>query len=128
MQFASRPGSCKSLCASSRESRVAKKALKIAQLHEYRVKPEVELQRAHSKTELVKIELEAEENSRDEVWEPVASNERVTRYAEDQEMETFQYVVRVEVTVMTCKDRILIYRWFMLLELYLKEEKDESAS
>ncbi|GAA48316.1 hypothetical protein CLF_101458 [Clonorchis sinensis] len=83
MQFTSRPGSCKSLCASSRKTSVALKALRIAQLQEYRVEREVELQRAlleaQSKTELAKIELEAEEDSPDEAWEPVASADRLAR-------------------------------------------------
>ncbi|GAA48400.1 hypothetical protein CLF_101561, partial [Clonorchis sinensis] len=84
IQFTSRPGSCKSLCASSRKSSVALKALRIAQLQEYRVKREVELQRAlleaQSKTELAKIELEAKEDSSDEAWEPVASTDRLAQY------------------------------------------------
>ncbi|GAA48417.1 protein disulfide-isomerase, partial [Clonorchis sinensis] len=84
IQFTSRPGSCKSLCASSRKSSVALKALRIAQLQEYRVKREVELQRtlveAQSKTELAKIELEAEEDSPDEACEPVASTDRLEQY------------------------------------------------
>ncbi|GAA51943.1 hypothetical protein CLF_107089 [Clonorchis sinensis] len=84
MQFASRLGSCKSLCASSRKSSVAMEALRIAQLRECKVKREFELQRAlleaQSKTDLAKIELEAEEDSPDEAWEPVASTDRLAQY------------------------------------------------
>ncbi|GAA55610.1 hypothetical protein CLF_108482, partial [Clonorchis sinensis] len=82
MQFASRRGSFKSPCSSSRNVSVAMKALKIAQLQEYRVKREVELQRAfleaQGKSELDKIEPEAEEFSPDEVWGPVVSTDRLT--------------------------------------------------
>ncbi|KER24458.1 hypothetical protein T265_07885 [Opisthorchis viverrini] len=76
MQFTSRPGS-------------SMKALRIAQLQEYRVMRQVELQRAlleaHSITKLAKIELEAEEDSQDEVWEPVASNKQLAGYVKQRQ-------------------------------------------
>ncbi|KER28271.1 hypothetical protein T265_13620, partial [Opisthorchis viverrini] len=62
---------------------------------EYRFKREVELQRAlleaHSKAELAKIELEAEADSLDEVWEPVALNKRLAGHFESGHIESPQY-------------------------------------